>query len=378
MAVHGGHVVGGERVRQYAHVDPAIVERTKERDAAFAGNDVGVGDEQLFLRPVEYGEHLAQHSLRHAVRRYLVVNQVARAGVQQRFEFREFPSPVFRLDRERGQLFRVPVLLLQFRPGSGCALRVRLRGELLRRRNPLAVPEIIEHAVRFPGDFADREHIEIMEVVVPVQAEVVIADVASADDRGTAVGNQQLVVHAGIQPLHLRDHLAAPRDQAAFFPGIEETHLDVRVPLEIGMELLLPGRHEVVHDQSNADAAMRGKDGALQDQAPGRVRIPEVGHDIERRDRGVDQRQPPCKRVVAEVEQVKTGVLGTTGRTDTGGYICECTARRGSKGIARHRAFGVLPQFRAGAGPQYDGKNRQQELCLPAAWQVCVFATVVN
>ena len=69
------------------------------------------------------------------------------------------------------------------------------------------VMKFVEHRVGLLRHMADRQHIEIVEVVIPVQAEVVIADVTAADNSRTSVGNQQLVVHAGVQTLHLRDHL---------------------------------------------------------------------------------------------------------------------------------------------------------------------------
>ena len=147
---------------------------------------------------------------------------------------------------------------------------------------------------------ADRQHVEVVEVVALVQAEVIVADVSSADDRGAAVGDQQLVVHAGIEPLHLRDHFSAA-----------------------GKQLLLSDRHQVVHDQPHADAAMRGEYRPLEYQPAGRIRIPEVGHDIERRNRRVDQGQSPGECLVAAVEQVKPGVVRPAGRMDTAGHIGE-------------------------------------------------------
>ena len=83
------------------------------------------------------------------------------------------------------------------------------------------------------------------------------------------------------------------------------TNFEVRFALEIGVDVLLPDRHQVVHDEANVDAASRREYRPLDDKAAGRIRVPEVSHDIERRDGGVDQRQPPGEGFVAAVEQVK-------------------------------------------------------------------------
>jgi hypothetical protein len=133
-----------------------------------------------------------------------------------------------------------------------------------------------------PSHVTDRQHVEIMEVVAVVQAEVVIADVASADDCGAAVRNQQLVVHARVQPFHLRDHLSAAGEQVTSFPRVEETNFDVRLALEIGVNVFLADRHQVIHDQANVDAPARGEHRAFEDKSAGYIRVPEVGHDIDR------------------------------------------------------------------------------------------------
>src|SRR5690606_35898689 len=60
------------------------------------------------------------------------------------------------------------------------------------------VPVLVETVGQLFGDRAGAEQIEIGEVEPLVDLEILIAQIASADNRQAAVGHYQLVVHASM------------------------------------------------------------------------------------------------------------------------------------------------------------------------------------
>src|SRR5205823_4577332 len=79
---------------------------------------------------------------------------------------------------------------------------------------------------------ADRQDIEIHEPGRPplARVEVLVADVAPADDGDLAVGGERLVVHPPVEALEVRE--IAQQAPAARPEGIEQPHFNVRMGVE--------------------------------------------------------------------------------------------------------------------------------------------------
>ena len=106
------------------------------------------------------------------------------------------------------------------------------------------------------SDWANTQHIEVVEVEVFAEPEIVIPDVSSAEYRRMPVGDQQLVVQAHVESLHLGDHCPSPARNATLFPRIEEPHLDIGVGLEVSHECLLTNRQEIIDHQAYSHATL--------------------------------------------------------------------------------------------------------------------------
>ena len=64
----------------------------------------------------------------------------------------------------------------------------------------VAIPIVIEDSRGFANNRTDRYHIQVAKIVVITGIEIMIADIASADDGRDVVCDERLVVHAPIEP----------------------------------------------------------------------------------------------------------------------------------------------------------------------------------
>ncbi len=199
-----------------------------------------------------------------------------------------------------------------------------------------------------------------MKVVVGAQAEVMVADIAPADDGRVAVCDQKFVVHAGIQPFHPGNHLSGARERAAFRPGIEQAKLDVLLPLQFVEQLVLAGRQQVIDDEAYFHAAASREYGSLEDQAAAVVRVPEVSLDVERRHGRVDQGQAVVECVSARIQQHETGVFRPVLPHDVVGHGPEDAVRSGLHGIGFLTYRCIFPQCRRRACRQQQQAAKRQ------------------
>ena len=109
-------------------------------------------------------------------------------------------------------------------------------------------------------------------------------------------------MHAGIQALHLGDHLTGAGQHAAVFPGVEQAQLDIGPLVKLVDELVLPDCQQIIDYQAHMHSAVGGVHRALQDDPAGIVRIPEICLDVDRRDRRIDKRQARGQPVVTVVQ----------------------------------------------------------------------------
>ena len=118
----------------------------------------------------------------------------------------------------------------------------------------LALPVTLEIARHLSDHRPDRHHVQVDERERLVGVEVLIADVATADDRDLAVDRERLVVHAAIEPRKVGKVFERP--PAAQAERIEQPDLDVRVRGERRKERVEARGIVVVQQQADAHAAI--------------------------------------------------------------------------------------------------------------------------
>ena len=129
----------------------------------------------------------------------------------------------------------------------------------------LAVPVLIELFGHLRHDRADRHHVEIGEGEIRVRVEILVADVAASDDRDLVVHGEGLAVHAVIHRSHPGQKLEVLRMPA--FEGIEQPHLDGRMRIERGPDVVGLSAVHVVDQQAHPHAPV-GRGQELPDQEP--------------------------------------------------------------------------------------------------------------
>src|SRR5438552_19112915 len=85
--------------------------------------------------------------------------------------------------------------------------RIRSKfAELRDRHGELAVPVGLEARGRLAGDGSSAQHVHILEIEL-ADAEVFVTDVAAAENRRDAVGDELLVMHAAVDAGEARQQL---------------------------------------------------------------------------------------------------------------------------------------------------------------------------
>ena len=138
------------------------------------------------------------------------------------------------------------------------------------------------------------------------EPEVVLPEVPSADDRHLVVGDHQLVVHAVVPAVQAADELerTGHGGDPPGTPGVHDPDGDGRLPVDRGEMDLPTGQLEVVHQDPDPDAALRGRDDPLREEQAGVVlAVPEVVLDVEGPPGRVDERQAPVERVLVPVQE---------------------------------------------------------------------------
>ena len=100
-------------------------------------------------------------------------------------------------------------------------------------------------------NLAEPQQVDVVEVVGAVKPEIVVTDIAAAKDSRVAVDDDELIVHAGIEALHLGDHFSGAGPHIAALPRVEYPELEVGVVFQLGDHLVRSGGQQVVYDQAD-------------------------------------------------------------------------------------------------------------------------------
>ena len=278
--------------------------------------------------------------VRHAV--WIVVDQLCRAPDHLAAELAQPGQrgvPVVRqCVGEGGAIGRHPL-----REAGERLIPLRLRGRLHQRADrigPLAVPVAVEASLRVRCHRADRQEVEVAVADLLPQAEVVVDEVASADDRHLAVRDEQLVVHAAVElgeaPQELRYAHPPARER------VEHAYLDVGVGVDRLEGGVLAAGPIVVDEQAHAHAAIGGGDQPIEQHAADRVATPHEILSVDARLRRVSHRHPRLDAALARVEQEEAR-LARVLRHGRGGQRAERRMARVHQ-RARRRTVDVLGQ----------------------------------
>jgi len=140
------------------------------------------------------------------------------------------------------------------RPQCFEVFRVRLAPEQPRDRDRRrGVPELVEGIGHGAHARAVGEHVQVAERDLP-RLEILIADVASAEDGRLVVGDESLVVHAPVQAREVADH--AEVAEASIRHRVEEPDLDVGVRVQREEDVVVRLRADVVDKDAHAHAAV--------------------------------------------------------------------------------------------------------------------------
>ena len=152
-------------------------------------------------------------------------------------------------------------VVTQFLPRLVQAAGLGLRPEkALDGHAELVVPVFIETSRQLFGHRAGTEQVDVGEVHRLVRLEVLVAKVASADDRQAAVDQHQLVVHAPVLQRQVQQPSQGASDSvaAADMQRIEYSNLDVGVRRERRDPVVMSVAGGVVQQQAHAYAAIGG------------------------------------------------------------------------------------------------------------------------
>jgi hypothetical protein len=172
-----------------------------------------------------------------------------------------------------------------------------------------AVPVAVVDVHELRHDRADDQRIHVDEVVGHAAHEVFVGDVAAAGNHDRAVRNEQLVVHAVVEPGEVRQRRDVLGQQAVAPAAerIEEADFDVGKRREPDEELVAADGIQIVDDEAHAHAADRGVAHVAQQQVAGLVVVDLVVLDVERARGALGELDPGVERVEPGGHQPKPG-----------------------------------------------------------------------
>ena len=181
------------------------------------------------------------------------------------------------------------------------------------REDDFAVPVAVEDLRHVLHDGAHHEGVHVDEVRLGAAQEVLVGDVAAADHRHHAVGDEHLVVHAVVEAAEVEERrrvAAGDAFRAGAAERIEQAHLDVRERRQAAQQRVRLGGVEVVDEQAQAHATHRGVAQRRHQQPPGRVVLELVVLHVERDARPLRQLQARVEREGAEGHQPHARLVG--------------------------------------------------------------------
>ena len=260
VGVHGDMVGGSQGIGDKPDTHPLACHLLDQCATAFPGQEVGGENRDTAPGTGEcFYQRIGNHQVLCGARRF--VELVRRVG--------HHPH-----GRRVGDAFAPEQLLHEFTVdcaaiGTGAFARhdlphdlspvvqslwIDAAGQFLRRQAQWRVPEAVEAGRQFIDYRPGCQHLEIIEVVVGLQAEILGGDVATAKYRQRVIDDKGLVVHAPVGEGKIAQQ--GPEGGGLARQWIEQADLDIGVGGEGGQYPVIAGRKDVVQQQANLHTAV--------------------------------------------------------------------------------------------------------------------------
>ena len=168
-----------------------------------------------------------------------------------------------------------------------------------------AVPVLVERPGNFRHDRSDRHDVDVGEREVRIRLEVLVPDVAAADDGHLIVDGEALAVHAVIHRPEPRDELEVLRPPAR--EGIEQPHFDGGMGVERRPHVVgLPAVH-VVDEHSHPHAPVGRLDELLEEEPSDCVLVEHVVLHVDAALGVPGVHRPRDERVAPALQQANAG-----------------------------------------------------------------------
>ena len=221
--------------------------------------------------------------------------------------------------------------------GQGGIRRRALRKRADRDRDG-AVPELVECRRELLDDRARGKYIVIGELGFRIDLEILIADIAPADERDRIVDDHQLVVHPVVEP-RVAEHEfegAKKRRMAAIRERVEDPDLDLRMRVQRHDLLIACDRFAIVDQHAHAHAAVGRAQHGVGQQLAGLVGAKNEVLKIEGSLGGIDHLHPGQEPVDAYRQHAKPGIPAVFARR-----VCKLPAEAGLLGMSERRGGGL-------------------------------------
>ena len=240
-AMHRWDIRGLQRVGQQAYRNPGIGTPGQVHEPRLARYEIGRNHDQFFADPRKLWRQLRGQE---QLRVWLAFGQHLARRIPQRLipcPYQLFAPDVHaRVGLERHQLLIQRVVLLSgflqrlFEAHAG-VLQIPGRRfaaeELLDGFAQRAVPVLIETVPELLGHRPHAEHVDVSEIQIRLGIEVLVAQIASADDGHAVIRQPQLVVHPPVLQRQVEQSSGSPGHAGAApqVQRIEQTDMDLRV-----------------------------------------------------------------------------------------------------------------------------------------------------
>ena len=277
--MHRPDVGGRERIGQHADPDPRCSERSQLRNTCRGRHEVRRHDVQARPRQPEPCVHLGhdrrtRHGIAVQLRRRVADEMHRRpfpgATIVERSPPRQ-PGTHASFERHREPAALDALEQGREREAAGFVRRGQHAVDRISRR---ARPVTIEIGRDLLDHRADHGDVEVREQSLLGRAEVLVADVATAQDGDAVVGDQRLAVHPAVQAPEVEQVVGPAR--AAQHEGIDETHRDRRVPVDLEHDPVQAGNPVVIEQQAHPHTPIGRRHQFTQQQCAGGVVAPDV------------------------------------------------------------------------------------------------------
>ena len=235
-AVHGRHIVRGQRVGDHADPGAGMRQRHQRGGATLAGHEVGRDQQHLAVHAGQMGGQPRLPASRCGRRPRLQ----RRIGSNARCWRSSAPAFMVGQSLRRGR--GGDPLQVDLRSGSADSSVSRATSlcrclgvcgfKRLDRHRRAGVPERVEDGAGVGHRRAEQQHVQVAEVHAAAGVEVFVADVAPADHRQPAVDDPRLVVHAMVDAEETLHHFQQAPHAAAVAERVVQPHLDVRMRVQ--------------------------------------------------------------------------------------------------------------------------------------------------